>query len=207
MEEFDLKEGRLIVDPILKKTPKTTEVNKMAYKKGLQLLIGYHFKGHESRKGEVSTYQFNCQHTTFRIHQAPPNQTSFFVKAEVAPVGQRHPHAYATNASESDPDMRLGFRVSLLDDKGEDSFVEYPSSSTWQAIAVANSFVDGLEGDSFEEICRRNRRFVWVDKRTKNVPSELQPFVNGAYRDDKNNVVRFNSAFPKVLKPTGQVAS
>ena len=186
-----------MIDRLRKMTPKTTEVNQMTYQKDLQLLIVYHFKGHESRKGEVSSYQFNVQHTAFRIHQAPPNHTFFFVKAEVAPVGERHPHAYATKASESDPGMRFGFRVSLRDDKGEDSFVEYASSSTWQAIAIANSFVDGLDGDSFEEICRRKRRFVYVDKRIKNVPSELQPFINGAYRNDENKVVRFKSATPK----------
>jgi hypothetical protein len=203
LKELDSEEERLMVERLQEKGPGATEVNQMTYQKGLQLLIGYHFKGHETRKGEVSTYQFNFQHATFRIHQAPPNETSFFVKAEIAPIGERHPHAYATNALRSDPGMRFGFRVSLRDEKGEESFVKYASSSTWQAIAIANSFVDGLDGDSFEVICRRKRRFVWIDKRIKNVPPELQPFINGAYRDDENNIIRFNSASPKVLKPTG----
>ncbi|CAI7584214.1 unnamed protein product [Penicillium palitans] len=195
--ESDSKEERLMADRLQKETPQRTEVNLMAYRKGLKLLIGYHFKGHESKKGEVSTYQFNVQHTTFRIHKAPPNQTMFFVKGEVVPVGEKHPQVYATTATESDPGMRFGLRVSLRDDRGEDSFVEYATSSKWQAIAIANSFVDALDGNSFEEICRRKMRYVFVDKRIKNVPPELQPFVNGAYRDNQNNVVKQKRLSPR----------
>ncbi|KAJ5447559.1 hypothetical protein N7445_002380 [Penicillium cf. griseofulvum] len=152
--------------------------------------------------GSATLKELDSEEERLMVERAPPNQTYFFVKAEIAPMGERHPHAYATNALASDPGMRFGFRVSLRDEKGEESFVKYASSSTWQAIAIANSFVDGLDGDSFEEICRRKRRFVWIDKRIKNVSPELQPFVNGAYWDDENNVIRFNSASPKVLKPT-----
>ncbi|CAG8101590.1 unnamed protein product [Penicillium olsonii] len=202
--QSDTEEQIPTIDQQPKKKPEITEINRMAFRKGLQLLIGYHFKGHETRKGEVSTYQFNVQHTTFRVHRAPPNHTLFFLRAEIAPIGERHPQAYATEASENDPGIRFGFRVSLRDNEGEESFVGYANSSTWQAIAIANSFVDGLDGDSFEEICRRKRRFVYVDKRLKNVSPELQLFMNGAYRDDQNNVVRYNSAFPKESKPTEQ---
>ncbi|KAJ5972114.1 uncharacterized protein N7479_002032 [Penicillium vulpinum] len=181
IKDFDSKEERLMIDRLQKKTPNTTEDTNPG--KGISAPTS-------------STFSTQLSESTRRLQIR-----RFFVKAEVAPVGKRHPHAYATSASETDPGMRFGFRVSLRDDKGEDSFVEYASSSTWQAIAIANSFVDGLDGDSFEEICRRKRRFVWVDKRIKNVPSELRPFVNEAYRDDENNVVRFNSASPKVQKP------
>ncbi|OQD96731.1 hypothetical protein PENSOL_c015G09088 [Penicillium solitum] len=127
--ESDSKEERLMTDRLQKETPQKTEVNLMAYRKSLKLLIGYYFKGHESKKGEVSTYQFNVQQTTFRIHKAPPNQTMFFVKGEVVPVGEKHPHVYATTTTESDPGMRFSLRVSLRDDKGQDSFVGYATSS------------------------------------------------------------------------------
>ncbi|KAJ5862128.1 hypothetical protein N7455_006196 [Penicillium solitum] len=127
--ESDSKEERLMTDRLQKETPQKTEVNLLAYRKSLKLLIGYYFKGHESKKGEVSTYQFNVQQTTFRIHKAPPNQTMFFVKGEVVPVGEKHPHVYATTTTESDPGMRFSLRVSLRDDKGQDSFVGYATSS------------------------------------------------------------------------------
>ncbi|CAG8385922.1 unnamed protein product [Penicillium salamii] len=198
--DFDPENGSVMIEKSLKRTHKTSEVSQMAYGRTLKLLIGYNLKGHESRKGEVSTYQFNVQHVTFRIHKAPPNHTTFFVKAEVAPVDEKHSDFYATKARDSDPGIRFGFRVSLRDEKGQEFFVGHAHSSTWQAIAIANSFVDGLEGDTLEEICQRRRRFIFIDKRVQRVPSELRPFVNGAYRDDENKVVRFNSAFATAPK-------
>jgi hypothetical protein len=161
---------------------------KLAYRKFLQLLTGYHYRGHEEKKGEHSSYQFNVYHATFRIHGAPPNCSKFFVKAEVTVPGERHPNAYAIEALDDDPGIQFALRASIHDHHGEEPFVQYARIKKWQAIAIANSSVDGLAGDSLEEICRRKRRFAYVDTRVKNVHPDLIPFVNGAYRYDDGSV-------------------
>jgi hypothetical protein len=183
------------------------DTDRVAYRKHLQLLTGYYYRGHEERKGEYSTYQFNINHATFRIHEAPPNCPRFFVKAELTPSGERHPNAYATNALDDDPGIQFALRVSIRDDTGEESFVQYASSKKWQAIAIANSIVDGLAGDSLEEICRRKRRFAYVDTRIKNVHPDLVPFVNGAYRCDDDSVGLSKDGSMKAKRAQEQIHS
>ncbi|KAG2412796.1 hypothetical protein HFD88_010353 [Aspergillus terreus] len=154
----------------------------------LQLMIGSHYKGYEASPG---AYQINIQHVTFRI-RAPPGHTEFYAKAELSPIGQRHPDAYATKARDSDPGCRFALRVSVRGEDGRDSFVCYPTSDTWQATFRANSFADGLSGELLKDVCCRPRRFVFIDARNQNFPPELKCFVGGAYTDDDGNVILNN---------------
>lgn len=174
-----------------------TVASKNSWLKSLELLNGYNFTGHETNKGLNSSYAFNIRHVTFRIHEAPPNCKSFFVKADLVPPGERHPHAYAYNAKETDPGIRFALRMAVHDENGAETFVGFPTSPTWQAVAISNSFVDTFSGDPMEIICLRRRRFLFVDKRIQNVSPDLVPFINGAYRNDNGEIVRFKSGSSK----------
>jgi hypothetical protein len=125
----------------------------------------------------------------------------------LSPSGERHPNAYATNALDDDPGIQFALRVSIRDDHGEESSVQYASSKRWQAIAIASSIVDGLAGDSLEEICRRKRRFAYVDTRIKNVHPDLVPFVNGAYRCDDDSVGLSKDGSMKAKRTQEQIHS
>lgn len=164
---------------------------KMTFRKQCELLNGSFYKGSEFKQGSYSNYQFNIQHTTFRVDHAPPCQEKFFIKTEIAPVGEQHPNKYAEYAAQEDPAIRLAIRVSLRDENGEELFSQYPASSSWQATAIANSLFDQLAGHELEDICLRRVRYVFIDKRLSNVPQVLEPFRNGAYRDDDGHVVTF----------------
>ncbi|KAJ5832017.1 hypothetical protein N7474_000328 [Penicillium riverlandense] len=155
---------------------KRREVDTMAFRKHLRLLTGYSYKGNETKKGSDSSYQF----------QRP----SF---------GERHPNSYTLEGTEDDPGIRFALRITLLGEDGEEYFTQYAKSSSWQAIAIANSFVDGLSGDTLEEICRRRRRFGFIDKRLQNIPPELKLFVNGAYRYDDGTIVTFKGHSRKTI--------
>jgi hypothetical protein len=168
--EVNSIEERLLIDRLRGKTPQTIEVNH-----GLSKIspTSHRIPFQVTRIHERRTQHLSVQRSTRNFFESTRRLQIgrfFFVKAEVSPIGESNHHAYATEASGSDPGMRFGLRVSLRDDKGEDSFVGYASSSTWQAIAIANSCLYGLDDDTFEEICRRQRRFVYVDNRIKNLP-------------------------------------
>lgn len=164
---------------------------KMTFRKQCELLNGSFYKGSEFKQGDYSNYQFNIQHTTLRVDHAPPCHKKFFIKTEIAPAGEQHPEKYATNAVQGEPGNRLAIRVSLLDESGDELFSQYPTSSSWQATAIANSLFDQLAGHELEDICLRRIRYVFIDKRLSNVPQVLEPFRNGAYRDDDGHVVTF----------------
>lgn len=164
---------------------------KMTFRRQCELLNGAYYSGSETNKGSYSNYSFNVQHTTLRIRNSPPGQKSFFIQIENVPAGEEHSEKYATKATEDDPGARIGIRVSLRDENGDETFSQYPKSSSWQARAVANSLFDQLAGHDLEDICLRQVRYVFIDKRLLNVPQILEPFRNGAYRDHDGKVVTF----------------
>lgn len=93
----------------------------------------------------------------------------FFIKIEVTPVGERNQNAYATNAPDSDPKARFAFWVSLWDGEGQGVFWGY-----------AQSYMASNRHREFSCVWfERKRRFVFVDKRVKDTPSELQPLLMG----------------------------
>jgi hypothetical protein len=194
-EEQEVLIGRRFEDS--QTLQKRREVDTMAFRKHLRLLTGYSYKGNETKTGSDSPYRFNVQY--FPIHHAPQNCGLSFVKAEIAPVRERHPNSYTVEGTEDDPGIPFALRISLLGENGEEYFTQYAKSSSWQAIAIANSFVDGLSGDSLEDICRRRSRFVFIDKRLQNIPPELKLFVNGAYRYGDGTIVTFRGHSRKTI--------
>ncbi|KAL2864802.1 uncharacterized protein BJX67DRAFT_389692 [Aspergillus lucknowensis] len=62
------------------------------------------------------------------------NEGFVWVKAEMAPEGERQPHAWVTRVQDQDPGARLAFRST------------YPSRSTWEACCQANSLADAFDG-------------------------------------------------------------
>ncbi|KAJ5184210.1 hypothetical protein N7492_001826 [Penicillium capsulatum] len=102
-----------------------TEINKLSWKRSLDLLTGYHFQGTERKKSRFSSYSFCIYYILFYIHEAPPDCKLCFVKAELAPPGERHPNAYATKANETDPGARFALRVAIHDANGEETFLDF----------------------------------------------------------------------------------
>ncbi|KAJ5172979.1 hypothetical protein N7492_005572 [Penicillium capsulatum] len=174
LEESGLEGTRDLIPPpegkkLRECLQKMEKLHTMALGKILQLLNGYYFKGTEINQGGTVL----------------SNSTSSTQLSESMGLPR------IPNANANDPGIRFALRVSLRDDYGKEYFHEYPKSFTWQAIIIAIPLVDGLSGDAFEEICLRPRRFVFIDKRHQNVPPDLKPFINGAYRGDDGELVKF----------------
>ncbi|KAL2822652.1 hypothetical protein BJX63DRAFT_441250 [Aspergillus granulosus] len=132
---------------------------------------------------------FTIRHCTIFFTMTEPHNDGFFwVKAEMSPKGERHPHAWATTVRDQDPGARLAFRVYLKDeDNNLETWSTYPSCSTWEASCQANSLADAFEGDNYLDICQRPRRYIYIDERDKGLTKkypELIPFVRGAYTGD-----------------------
>ncbi|KAJ5728487.1 hypothetical protein N7493_004817 [Penicillium malachiteum] len=185
-----LVKGSIMVEPYVPEQlaavlRRKTEVNKLSWRKSLELMIGYQFKGH------VSSYSFCIYYVLFYIHKAPPECKSFFVKAELAPPGKHHSNVYAIMADENDPGARFALRITIYDGNGEEIFFfQFSTSHTWKGIAIANPFVDTFSGDSMEMISQRKRRYLYVHERIKDISVELKPFISGAYRNDSGEVVK-----------------
>ncbi|OQE90389.1 hypothetical protein PENNAL_c0012G00165 [Penicillium nalgiovense] len=83
-----------------------------------------------------------------------------WIKAELSPIGERHPNIFATMATASDPASRLAIRCSFEDTYSGQTKVVYAHTPTRSMLCKANTLVDELNGDDFVEICQRPRRFM-----------------------------------------------
>ncbi|KUM62486.1 hypothetical protein ACN42_g4619 [Penicillium freii] len=127
-----------------------------------------------------------------------PNR-DLWLKAELSPVGKRHPNVLARLATDIDPGSRLAIRCSFEDQRSGKTKVAYAHSQSRVILCKANTLVDELNGDDFVEICQRPRRFMYVDPRcVRQVEAhpELRPFVNGAYTDDIGKIIRTKGEQP-----------
>jgi hypothetical protein len=82
-----------------------------------------------------------------------------FVKIEISPPGERHPHCYATQASDIDPAKRLAFRLRYQPSSGPE-LQRYATDGSLKSVWKANTHVDMLLGKPLEEIACTPRRFV-----------------------------------------------
>lgn len=78
----------------------------------------------------------SCIHLFLRIEE-PPREV--IVKAEIKPLGQRHPHVWAQETLATDPGSRLAFRAMYTRDNMEIS--SYVTSNMVRDLYKANSFV------------------------------------------------------------------
>lgn len=158
----------------------------------IRLMLGSKHQGYRGKRA-VGYYPFTIRHIGFSITTQLQPEGGFWIKAELPPVGERHPRVWVTEATLEDPGSRLAIRVGIRDsDDGEIGF-EYPSSDSWQACYKANRLVDELNGDSYLEISKRPRRHVFVDERHKGLLKrypELKKYVGGAFNDHDGNLVR-----------------
>ncbi|KAL3495564.1 hypothetical protein BJX62DRAFT_222521 [Aspergillus germanicus] len=159
----------------------------------------------------VNRASFTIQHCTvsFDIEHQPTDENFFWVKAELFPIGERHPQAWATAAQEYDPGARLAFRIYRQDDNGFEIWWTYASNDSWETSCQANSLVDKFEGSSFVELCTKPRRYIYIDDRyirLKREYPELIPFVGGAYTTDNMDVIPAKSSRRggKYSKPRGR---
>ncbi|KAL3472578.1 hypothetical protein BJX99DRAFT_272814 [Aspergillus californicus] len=129
---------------------------------------------------------------SFTMTEAPADGF-FWVKVELSPVGQRHPHSWATEVQGQDPGARLAFRIYLKDNNGDtETWSTYPFSSTWEACCQANSLVDAFEGDAFSTICEKPRRYIYIDERNKGLMEKypnLSHFRRGAYTGENMEII------------------
>jgi hypothetical protein len=113
--------------------------------------------------------KFTIRHCTISFNMdTPPGDVAFWAKIEMSPAGERYPHAWATEAQDQDPGARLAFRVYLKDPNDDsDTWSTYPLSSTWESCCQANGLVDEFEGSSFVDICKKPRRYIYIDERNR----------------------------------------
>ncbi|GAB1197122.1 hypothetical protein APSETT444_006409 [Aspergillus pseudonomiae] len=186
--------------PVLNKTldEKESPTSSFSFRSGLNLLIGnrYQIKGGDCR---VNRGSFTLQHCTisFDMEHQSTDENFFWVKAELSPIGETHPQAWATAAQEQDPGARLAFRIYRQDENGFETWSTYAANDSWETSCQANSLVDKFEGSSFVELCTKPRRYIYIDDRYVRLKSEhpeLIPFVGGAYTDDNMNVIPAKSS-------------
>jgi hypothetical protein len=108
------------------------------------------------------------------------------VRAELKPPGERHPNRWATQARDSDPGARLGITVTTEEDNRW--IWTYATNAGPLAPYKANTFVDWLNGVEYIRIARESRRYLYFQpSMQKNLPEELQFFINGGYTDDNKD--------------------
>ncbi|KAJ6185786.1 hypothetical protein N7519_007087 [Penicillium mononematosum] len=154
-------------------------------------LLGTKYKGARSSENTVRMY---VRHMSILIpcKISEIQNRDVWVKAELSPIGERHPNMFAKTTIESDPASRLAIRCSFEDSYSGQTKVVYAYSQTRSMLCKANTLVDELNGDDFVEICQRPRRFMYVDHRcTRQIEAhpQLRPFIGGAYTDDNGEVL------------------
>ena len=167
-----------------------------SFRAGLKLLVGnkYQIIGKYAKR-----QRFTIQHCTifFNLEHRLADVNYVWVKAELSPIGERHPQAWATAAQDpdQDPGARLEFRIYQLDEKGVEVWSTYAASDSWETICRANSLVDKFEGSSYIELRAKPRRYIYIDDRyarLKREYPELIPFIGGAYIDNEMKVIPAN---------------
>jgi hypothetical protein len=153
-----------------------------SFKTRFALMTGNQYK--DGKAGPRKS--FTIRHCTISFTMdKPPSDGLFWAKIEMSPAGERHPQAWATEAQDQDPGARLAFRVYLKGPNDDsETWSIYALSSSWESCCQANSLVNAFEGDSFVDICKRPRRYIYIDERNRGLLEghpQLRPFVRGAY--------------------------
>ncbi|OJJ55566.1 hypothetical protein ASPSYDRAFT_1159393 [Aspergillus sydowii CBS 593.65] len=107
---------------------------------------------------------------------------TIFVKVELSPLGQQHPHQYALSATHDDPACRLALRVRIKDTAGIET-VYYEQNSNERPLYRANSFVDILNRRSPFDIASTERRYLFYGP--GRAPRGLEVFEGGGYTKSK----------------------
>ncbi|CAG8068722.1 unnamed protein product [Penicillium olsonii] len=157
----------------------------------IRLMLGSRHQGYGGLRA-VGFYQFTIRHIGLCIVTQLHPECGFWIQAELSPVGERHPHVWATEATLEDPGSRLAIRVGIRGSDDREIGFEYPACDGWEACYKANRLVDELHGDSCFEISKRPRRHLVVDGRHRGLLQrypELQKYVGGAFNDDDGNLV------------------
>lgn len=163
------------------------------WKNQMSLLLGQKYQGSFRHPDRCS---FCIQHITIHIKIEEMPKDGFWIKAELSPVGTRHPHVWATATEDNDPGARLAFRVSVRDQNGHETMVTYPTSPTWKACFRANGLVDEIHGENYVEICKKPRRYFFMDRRNTAMLDKypfLNAFISGAYTDNNGNPIKKTS--------------
>jgi hypothetical protein len=117
----------------------------------------------------------------FRGFYLSHNKGGIIVQAELARLGERHPNAYVVSERTDDPASCLAFRVTLKDEKGDQTVVYPTSPPTLEAIFKVNSLVDWLHGATISTLKTRGRRHIFINPNNVNVAEDLKFFQGGAY--------------------------
>lgn len=82
-----------------------------------------------------------------------------FVKFEICPQGERHPHCYATKSTDVDPAARLGMRLRYQPSSGPE-VQKYVTDASSNSVWKANTHVEKLFRVPVKEIACTPRRFL-----------------------------------------------
>lgn len=172
------------LDPIASDTPAPGFDNRLRW------MLGQHYK---ARRVSENGFRITIRHLniSFRLQEEPEDKV--YVRTELSPIGERHPHLWATASQEQDPGARLTFRISVKRTNGNETSVVYPTSRSFQSCCGANALVEELEGHSFVDICQRPRRYMYIDRRCRGMIQAhpvLNAFVGGAYTDGNGEVIQ-----------------
>jgi hypothetical protein len=170
--------------------PNASDTPAPGYGNRLRWMLGQHYK---ARRVSGNGFRITIRHLniSFGLEEEPEGKV--FVRTELSPIGERHPHVWATASQEQDPGARLAFRISAKDTTGNETSVVYPTSWSFQSCCGANALVEELEGHSFVDICQRPRRYMYIDRRCRRMIQThpvLNAFVGGAYTDDNGEVIQ-----------------
>lgn len=172
-------------------------------KRSIRLMLGSKHKGNLT---SPNNHAFTIRQVGFTITTPLDPAGGFWIKAELAPIGERHPHVWAQDATQEDPGSRLAIRFGIRDSNGDEIGVEYPSAGGWRACYKANRIVDELNGDTCLQSSKRPRRHVYVDARHKRLlrtHPELEKFVGGAYIGDNGEFISPNRIRSKRRRENG----
>ena len=101
-----------------------------------------------------------------------------YVSIETCGELQRHPKAYAREATDDDIARRLAFKVTGRDSKGNE-FEFFPRASGYDAVCRANTLADILlVGTRRETIANRPRRYLFYRRGT--APRGMERFEGGS---------------------------
>lgn len=193
MRSSNLNRPKRVYNPRIDAVPGHV-ISKQALKTQAELLSGRFYRGNWQAATNIRFEVHSTVHLVVHTSKAN-NPDGIITRAEIQPYGEKHPNAWATQARDDDPAIRLGFRVTAKDDEKRDYFT-YPRSNSPNSVMRANAFVEWMAGDSDEVIASRPRRFVLVKEHIKHTVSDkMKIFVGGAYTDD--NGVPYKTGSPK----------
>lgn len=162
--------------------------------RSLSLLFGSRHQG-VKHSWNKTTFSFKIHGVSIYLQTGKRPPKGFWIRADISPIGERHPHLWALDAKPDDPASRLAIRISLRDSDDCEIDVQYPSRNGEKIACQANGLMDLLNGDHITEIAKRPRRYATVFPNSTGICEKypfLRGFIGGGFTDDDGNLIQHN---------------